>query len=220
MKLVTRDLAQQALARDTANRWQLLQNPARIRVQTIDSLCASITRQMPWLSRFGAFPEITEKAAELYREAARNTLRMVKEEEREDREGPLSVLLLHLDNNFDQAERLIAQMLEKRDQWLRRTGYRAGSGGRPRRPRTDPGAPDRTGTGGAASRDSSRRHSRYSGAPESRHAAGVQSARQVANWLQVVDLVLTTGNTYRIKAPKDMPRRTLDPADGALAGRA
>src|SRR5277367_880865 len=55
--------------------WQLIENPARMRIETIDALCASITRRMPWLARFGAMPEITEKAQALYREAARNTLR-------------------------------------------------------------------------------------------------------------------------------------------------
>ena len=54
--------------------WDLLQNPARLRIETIDALCAAITRRMPWLARFGAMPEISEKAEDLYREAARNTL--------------------------------------------------------------------------------------------------------------------------------------------------
>jgi ATP-dependent exoDNAse (exonuclease V) beta subunit len=115
-KRATFELARQGLHHG------LIENPSRMRVQTIDSLCASITRQMPWLARFGAPPEITEKAADLYREAARNTLRMVADEEREGVHGPLSKLLLHLDNGFQQAERLIAGMIESRDQWLRHTG--------------------------------------------------------------------------------------------------
>ncbi len=91
----------------------LLQNPARVRIQTIDSLCVAITRQMPWIARFGALPEITEKAGPLYQKAARRTLL-----------GPgnpeaIGTVLLHLDNNFTRAQNLIAQMLEKRDQWLR-----------------------------------------------------------------------------------------------------
>lgn len=102
--------------------WRLLENPARMRIQTIDSLCALITRQMPWLAGFGAPPDITEKAQHLYREAARWTLQMVAEEERAGEIGPLSTLLLHLDLNFNNAESLIAGMLEKRDQWLRHTG--------------------------------------------------------------------------------------------------
>lgn len=94
----------------------LLRNPARIRIQTIDSLCVAITRQMPWLARFGAIPEITEKAAPLYREAARLTLLGTESTD------AIASLLLHLDNNFSRAESLIALMLEKRDQWLRHGG--------------------------------------------------------------------------------------------------
>src|SRR5579872_6754925 len=87
--------------------WNLLQNPARLRIETIDALCASITRRMPWLARFGAMPEITEKAGDLYREAARNTLRHLES----GHEG-LAYLLLHLDNDFQRARLLISQMLE------------------------------------------------------------------------------------------------------------
>ena len=123
-QLVTWQLARDVLARDRHREWRLLDNPSRLHVQTIDALCAYITRQMPWLSEFGAPPDITEKAAGLYREAARNTLRGVRKEEEEDREGPLSTILLHLDNDFGQAERMIAGLLEKRDQWLRHTGVK------------------------------------------------------------------------------------------------
>jgi ATP-dependent helicase/nuclease subunit A len=117
---VTHDLATAALARDRAANWNLLGNPARIRIGTIDSLSASLTRRMPWTSRFGAFPNILEKAETLYREAARRTLRWV---ERDDRAGQAAqTLLLHLDNDTRRGEQLIAQMLERRDQWLRLTG--------------------------------------------------------------------------------------------------
>ena len=40
----------------------------------------------------------------------------------EEDDPALSYLLLHLDNDFAAAERLIMNMLEKRDQWLRHTG--------------------------------------------------------------------------------------------------
>jgi ATP-dependent helicase/nuclease subunit A len=97
--------------------WDLLRNPARLRIETIDALCASITRRMPWLGRFGAMPEISEKAADLYHEAARNTLSHLDE----GHQG-LAYLLLHLDNDFQRARQLISGMLEQRDQWLRHTG--------------------------------------------------------------------------------------------------
>ncbi|MGA2182504.1 MAG: UvrD-helicase domain-containing protein [Bryobacteraceae bacterium] len=117
---ITHDLATAALTRDREAHWGLLENPARIGIGTIDSLCASLTRRMPWTSRFGAFPRIEEKAQTLYREAARRTLRSV---ERDNSSGQaVQTLLLHLDNDTCRAEQLIAQMLERRDQWLRLTG--------------------------------------------------------------------------------------------------
>jgi ATP-dependent helicase/nuclease subunit A len=114
---LTFDIALRVLAHDRQRNWNLLHNPAQMRIETIDALCAAITRRMPWLARFGAMPEISENAGDLYREAARNTLRHADD----DREA-LSYLLLHLDNDFQRAEQLICQMLERRDQWLRHTG--------------------------------------------------------------------------------------------------
>ena len=116
-QLPTYDSARRVLAQDGSRGWNLLRNPAQLRIETIDALCASITRRMPWLSRFGGMPEISENAGDLYREAARNTLRHVEQED-----AALSYLLLHLDNDFTRAEQLIRQMLETRDQWLRHTG--------------------------------------------------------------------------------------------------
>ena len=88
----------------------------RLRVQTIDALCASLTRQMPVLARFGAQPEIVEDARELYDEAARRALALEPPNE------PAERLLAHLDNNVDTARMLLANMLRRRDQWLRKTG--------------------------------------------------------------------------------------------------
>ncbi len=112
-KAMTWELARAALDRSRAANWQLLENPARVRMQTIDSLCLAITSQMPWLARFGAVPAITEKAEPLYREAARLTLSAP------DANDAVRSVLLHLDNNFGRAQNLIAQMLARRDQWLR-----------------------------------------------------------------------------------------------------
>jgi len=112
----TFEIARAAIEHQRRLGWNLLENPARMRIETMDALCASITRRMPWLARFGAMPDITEKAGALYREAARNTLRHASDN------AALGSVLLHLDNDFNQAEKLIVEMLEKRDQWLRHTG--------------------------------------------------------------------------------------------------
>jgi ATP-dependent exoDNAse (exonuclease V) beta subunit len=86
----------------------------RLRIQTIDAFCASLTRQMPVTSGFGAQPGIVEDAHEHYAEAA---LRAINE-----LTPAAATLLMHLDNNVDTATNLVATMLAKRDQWLRKTG--------------------------------------------------------------------------------------------------
>ena len=114
---VTWQLAGQVLVRDGELQWDVLNNPMRLRIQTIDSLCASLTQQMPVTARFGAAAQQTEDAAPLYAQAVQNTLAML------DDEMPWSTavatLLLHLDNNFAEVERLLGDMLARRDQWLR-----------------------------------------------------------------------------------------------------
>jgi ATP-dependent helicase/nuclease subunit A len=119
---LTFQIARDVLQHERHLEWNLLQNPARLRIETIDALCAAITRRMPWLARFGAMPEILEKAEGLYREAARNTLSHLEQGPLEQGNEALADLLLHLDNDFQRAAQLIGQMLEKRDQWLRHTG--------------------------------------------------------------------------------------------------
>lgn len=122
-RALTWDLARAALARDSARGWELSHNASRLRVQTIDSLCASLTRQMPVLSRFGAQPESVEneEAKAFYREAARATLGLLESGNANDKEAAADVarLLMHLDNNLGAAEGLIASALAERDKWLR-----------------------------------------------------------------------------------------------------
>ena len=112
---ITRELARQVLERDQELGWDLLEHPGRLRVQTIDSLCMSITGEMPWLARLGGMPRIEEDARRLYEEAAHQTLL----ESDPEYQQALTKLLRHLDNNSTHARDLIATMLANRDQWLR-----------------------------------------------------------------------------------------------------
>ena len=116
----TIELARAARARDGERGWQLARNPTRLRVQTIDALCASLTRQMPLLSRFGAAPEIVERAEHLYREAARAAIALV--ESQQDVATSVERLLAHLDNDVGRLEGLLADMLARRDHWVRHWG--------------------------------------------------------------------------------------------------
>ncbi len=114
---LTLELATAALRRDTQAGWRIAANPARLRIQTIDALCAALTRQMPMLSKFGAQPESIEDAAELYLEAARAVVELVESDEAVAQD--VERLLTHLDNDVARIETLLAGMLRRRDHWLR-----------------------------------------------------------------------------------------------------
>ncbi len=109
----TWQLAQQVLIRDETYNWNLQQNPNRLQIQTIDAMCASLTRRMPVLSRAGVNPQTIEKADELYRKAARATLQALPKSKE------VGILLSHLDNNWQKLESMITNLLQKRDHWLR-----------------------------------------------------------------------------------------------------
>ncbi len=114
---LTWELARAALVQNDKMSWDLMNNPSRLRVQTIDSLCASLTRQMPLLSAFGSQPSIAEDASRLYSEAARKTLADI--ESGESWSPHIEQLLKHLDNNLRRVEEMLASMLSRRDHWLR-----------------------------------------------------------------------------------------------------
>ncbi|MDO8437103.1 MAG: UvrD-helicase domain-containing protein [Nitrosomonadaceae bacterium] len=114
---LTCELAHAALQRDAAAGWQIAANPARLHIQTIDSLCAALTHQMPLLSKFGAQPESVDDASELYLEAARATIELVEGDDAVAQD--VERLLEHLDNDVARIEMLLADMLARRDHWLR-----------------------------------------------------------------------------------------------------
>lgn len=114
---LTHDLSIAVLQRDKQENWQIAENPVRLRIQTIDSLCASLTRQMPILSKFGAQPETIEDAHEFYLKAARATIQLV--EQNHTISHDIRYLLEHLDNDLGRVEGLLSDMLARRDHWLR-----------------------------------------------------------------------------------------------------
>ncbi|MFQ5737093.1 MAG: UvrD-helicase domain-containing protein [Thermodesulfobacteriota bacterium] len=113
----TLSLARAVLERDSKLCWDILDNPGRLRVQTIDSLSAELVRLTPLLSRLGRQPVMDDNPQELYREAARRTVEMV------ELEGPdgeaVRKALGHLDNSVKALSGRIVDMLGRRDQWHR-----------------------------------------------------------------------------------------------------
>lgn len=110
-------LARSVLFQNDRRGWRISENPSRLKIQTIDSLCAGLTRQMPCLSRFGVQPQIAERPEILYRQAARNTIADM--ESGAAWSPAIEALVRHIDNHLSKIEALVAGMLARRDQWLR-----------------------------------------------------------------------------------------------------
>ncbi len=86
--------------------------PARLRILTIDALCAKLARSMPLMSELGDLPNITKDPMLLYQKAARALL------QDEPWSDALWVLARHMQNRLALLEELFAQMLSTREQWL------------------------------------------------------------------------------------------------------
>ncbi|MCF8111912.1 MAG: UvrD-helicase domain-containing protein [Desulfobacteraceae bacterium] len=114
---VTWELARKARQKNVSEGWRIEKYPSRMRIMTIDALCAGLARQMPVLSGFGSPVRIADQPELLYARAARNTVAEL--EGAGGLSGPVEALVVHLDNRLSAIEELIALMLPKRDQWLR-----------------------------------------------------------------------------------------------------
>jgi ATP-dependent exoDNAse (exonuclease V) beta subunit len=111
------ELARAVLKNDAAREWNLLQQPSRLRIRTIDSLCSDLARQLPILSGLGGGLQITEEAKELYREAAVRTMSAI-EDENDPLQADVIRILDRYDNQYDRLVELLVQMLGDRDQWM------------------------------------------------------------------------------------------------------
>jgi len=110
-------LARRALQHSEALGWKLLDLPVQLRVRTIDSFCRELALQEPLLSGFGGGLEIAAQPDELYRRAARETLKKV------DETGSalglaVEKLLTWRDNGWQEMEGLLIEMLKSRDRWM------------------------------------------------------------------------------------------------------
>lgn len=107
-----------ALARSRALGWDLLSQPERIGILTIDALNARLVNRLPITSGLGMTPQPCEDATHLFAEAIHSVLQCLEE-------GPEVVaraverVLVHLDNDRQLLERLLQRMLAGRDSWQR-----------------------------------------------------------------------------------------------------
>lgn len=105
-----------ALSRDKALDWQLLEQPGRLRIITIDSLCQTLTRAIPLQDKQIHYAQISDNPRRHYLSAATACLAFAIEQE--DYHHAIKTLLAHLDNQQDNLLSLFTELLSKRDQWL------------------------------------------------------------------------------------------------------
>jgi ATP-dependent exoDNAse (exonuclease V) beta subunit len=115
---ITAAAADAVLTRDQKLGWQIVANPRRMRIQTLDALNASIARMQPVTGGASVGNAVAGDAEmkSLYRSAAAATLDWLAEA------GPTRIaveaVLTHVDNNTGIYIAYLARMLETRDQWL------------------------------------------------------------------------------------------------------
>lgn len=112
---LTLSLAQQVLKRDAELNWQLLLAPQRLRIQTIDSFCQYLVDQLPLSSGVNGALKPTENAAMLHQQAVRDFFGLLTKEEHQT---DMSVLLNHVNNDLFTLEKLLVNLLDKRNEWL------------------------------------------------------------------------------------------------------
>ncbi|MCP8898387.1 UvrD-helicase domain-containing protein [Gilvimarinus xylanilyticus] len=104
------------LEHDKKHNWQLLKNPNRLRVLTIDGLCRAIAAQLPFQSGLGELPDTLEFPDTTYRDAATRLLQKTGEDS--ETGAALATLCRHMDNRLESLTELFVRLLAKREQWL------------------------------------------------------------------------------------------------------
>jgi len=114
---VSRKLALAVLENDAERGWNLLEQPSRLRIRTIDSLCSELARQLPVLSGLGGGHQIAVDADSLYRKAAARVMAAI-EDDSDELQADVIRVLDRYDNQYDKLVNLLTSMLESREQWL------------------------------------------------------------------------------------------------------
>ncbi len=112
--------ARAVLARDAERGWHLLDQPERLRATTIDAFSAQIATQQPLLSGLGGRVGVAEDAWPLYADAAMRVLADLEEGQLADADRQALQTVLRLaDNRIDRLLPALAELLSRREQWLR-----------------------------------------------------------------------------------------------------
>ena len=112
----THSYAKDALSRSEALNWQLLEQPSRLRIMTIDSLCQTLTNAIHLTTDALHKANINDKPQGIYKSAALSCIEYMQNETSCHKN--LKTLLRHLDNRQDLLLNLFCQLINNRDQWL------------------------------------------------------------------------------------------------------
>ncbi len=115
----TYDLALRVIQHSDECCWDLLQNPKRLKISTIDGLANLIISRYPLPQQLVPRQIITQQWEQnhAYKQVAMDVVQMVDDAQYGE---SVATLLLYLDNNVNRFYRLIVKMLGRRDQWLMR----------------------------------------------------------------------------------------------------
>lgn len=108
--------ALRVLERDAEQSWNLLQNPERLRVQTIDGFCSYLTQRLCLETGTSHPGNLVESPRDYYLRAAEQLLGHIS---REDVLGEaVRHLVQHFEGNQDSLAALLADLLDSRANWL------------------------------------------------------------------------------------------------------
>jgi ATP-dependent exoDNAse (exonuclease V) beta subunit len=110
-------LAEAALQHAQAKKWDLLNQPAMLRISTVDSFCRELALQQPLLSGLGGGLSVSDLPEELYLAAARRALAELDNGSAEVQQA-IADLLRWRDCAWYGIETLLVGMLAKRDRWM------------------------------------------------------------------------------------------------------
>ena len=112
--LETWELAKKALANSDKNGWDLLNNPGRLQIMTIDSFCLQLINAHPVANKYGGTITPVEDCSLLYERAASNFLSTTDDKASNLRNNFVS----YCGNNSERAKSYLTSLLGNRDQWL------------------------------------------------------------------------------------------------------
>jgi len=108
----THPLAKAALAADKKYQWHLLENPNRMRIQTLDSLNSALCQRQKEFN----ITQISDNQMALYEQAVQGCFNDLNE--KGAWQDAFKKLLREHDNNWPKVERVLVDLLSKREQWL------------------------------------------------------------------------------------------------------